>query len=123
MPLESSVKTLSENVTPSPYRWVVYTLFVMCNIMGFLIANTIGILLPAISSELDLTPIQQGMLSSAPFWAHVGLMIVIALWVSRYAPKILTLVTVVLGGAFILVQAWAQGFFEAWAQGLYLFFP
>ena len=111
MPLESSVKTLSENVTPSPYRWVVYTLFVMCNIMGFLIANTIGILLPAISSELDLTPIQQGMLSSAPFWAHVGLMIVIALWVSRYAPKILTLVTVVLGGAFILVQAWAQGFF------------
>ena len=111
MPLESSVKTLSENVTPSPYRWVVYTLFVMCNIMGFLIANTIGILLPAISSELDLTPIQQGMLSSAPFWAHVGLMIVIALWVSRYAPKILTLVTVVLGAAFILVQAWAQGFF------------
>ena len=79
--------------------------------MGFLIANTIGILLPAISSELDLTPIQQGMLSSAPFWAHVGLMIVIALWVSRYAPKILTLVTVVLGAAFILVQAWAQGFF------------
>ena len=111
MPLESSVKTLSENVTPSPYRWVVYTLFVLCNIMGFLIANTIGILLPAISSEFDLTPIQQGMLSSAPFWANVGLMIVIALWVSRYAPKILTLVTVVLGGAFILVQAWAQGFF------------
>ena len=111
MPLESSVKTLSENVTPSPYRWVVYTLFVLCNIMGFLIANTIGILLPAISSEFDLTPIQQGMLSSAPFWANVGLMILIALWVSRYAPKILTLVTVVLGGVFILVQAWSQGFF------------
>ncbi|MAQ97442.1 MAG: hypothetical protein CL716_07065 [Chloroflexi bacterium] len=111
MPLESSVKALSKNTTPSPYRWVVYTLFVMCNIMGFLIANTIGILLPAISSEFDLTPIQQGMLSSAPFWANVGLMILIALWVSRYAPKILTLVTVVLGGVFILVQAWSQGFF------------
>jgi len=68
-------------------------------------------LLPAISSELDLTPTQQGMLSSAPFWANVGLMIVIALWVSRYSPKILTLVTVVSGGALILVQAWAQGFF------------
>ena len=111
MPPESSIKVLNENTTPSPYRWVVYTLFVMCNIMGFLIANTIGILLPAISSELDLTPTQQGMLSSAPFWANVGLMIVIALWVSRYSPKILTLVTVVLGGALILVQAWAQGFF------------
>ena len=111
MPPESSIKVLNENTTPSPYRWVVYTLFVMCNIMGFLIANTIGILLPSISSELDLTPTQQGMLSSAPFWANVGLMIVIALWVSRYSPKILTLVTVVLGGALILVQAWAQGFF------------
>jgi len=111
MPPESSIKVLNENTTPSPYRWVVYTLFVMCNIMGFLIANTIGILLPAISSELDLTPTQQGMLSSAPFWANVGLMIVIALWVSRYSPKILTLVTVVSGGALILVQAWAQGFF------------
>ena len=111
MPPESSIKVLNENTTPSPYRWVVYTLFVMCNIMGFLIANTIGILLPSISSELDLTPTQQGMLSSAPFWANVGLMIVIALWVSRYSPKILTLVTVVSGGALILVQAWAQGFF------------
>ena len=111
MALESSVKALSKNVTPSPYRWVVYTLFVMCNIMGFLIANTIGILLPSITSDLGLTPIQQGMLSSAPFWANVGLMIIIAVWVSRYAPKMLTLVTVVLGGALILVQAWAQGFF------------
>jgi len=111
MSLEPSIKAISATVTPNSYRWVVYTLFVMCNIMGFLIANTIGILLPAISSDLDLTPTQQGMLSSAPFWANVGLMIIITLWVSRYSPKILTLVTVLLGGALILVQAWAQGFF------------
>ena len=120
MPLQSSIKVLGKNTTPSPYRWVVYTLFVMCNIMGFLIANTIGILLPSISADLNLTPTQQGILSSAPFWANVGLMIVIALWVSRYAPKILTLVTVILGGALILLQAWAQGFFVIFV-GRFLF--
>ncbi len=120
MPLQSSIKVLGKNTTPSPYRWVVYTLFVMCNIMGFLIANTIGILLPSISADLDLTPTQQGILSSAPFWANVGLMIVIALWVSRYTPKMLTLVTVILGGALILLQAWSQGFFGVFV-GRFLF--
>ena len=93
------------------YKWLVYGLFVTCNTFGFLVANTIGILLPSISADLHLTPTQQGMLSSAPYWANVVLMIIIALWVSQFAPKLLTLVTLVLGGLLILSQAWAQGFF------------
>ena len=92
------------------YKWLVYGLFVTCNTFGFLVANTIGILLPSISADLHLTPTQQGMLSSAPYWANVVLMIIIALWVSQFAPKLLTLVTLVLGGLLILSQAWAQGF-------------
>ena len=69
------------------YKWLVYGLFVTCNTFGFLVANTIGILLPSISADLHLTPTQQGMLSSAPYWANVVLMIIIALWVSQFAPK------------------------------------
>ena len=71
----------------SSYRWVVYGLFVICNTFGFLVANTIGILLPSITADLNLSPTQQGMLSSAPYWANVVLMIIIALWVSQFPPK------------------------------------
>jgi len=92
------------------YRWVVYGLFVICNTFGFLVANTIGILLPSITADLNLSPTQQGMLSSAPYWANVVLMIIIALWVSQFPPKILALVTVLLGGVLVLIQAWSQSF-------------
>jgi len=94
----------------SSYRWVVYGLFVICNTFGFLVANTIGILLPSITEDLNLSPTQQGMLSSAPYWANVVLMIIIALWVSQFPPKILALVTVLLGGVLVLMQAWSQSF-------------
>ena len=94
----------------SSYRWVVYGLFVICNTFGFLVANTIGILLPSITADLNLSPTQQGMLSSAPYWANVVLMIIIALWVSQFPPKILALVTVLLGGVLVLMQAWSQSF-------------
>ena len=100
----------SDQEKTGSYRWVVYGLFVLCNTFGFLVANTIGILLPSITEDLSLTPTQQGMLSSAPYWANVVLMIIIALWVSQFAPKMLALVTVLLGGVLVLMQAWSQSF-------------
>ena len=100
----------SDQEKTGSYRWVVYGLFVVCNTFGFLVANTIGILLPSITEDLSLSPTQQGMLSSAPYWANVVLMIIIALWVSQFAPKMLALVTVLLGGVLVLMQAWSQSF-------------
>ncbi|MED5449692.1 MAG: MFS transporter [Chloroflexota bacterium] len=100
----------SDQEKTGSYRWVVYGLFVVCNTFGFLVANTIGILLPSITEDLSLSPTQQGMLSSAPYWANVVLMIIIALWVSQFAPKMLALVTVLLGGVLALMQAWSQSF-------------
>ena len=106
--VESLITTNQEK--SSSYRWVVYGLFVICNTFGFLVANTIGILLPSITTDLNLSPTQQGMLSSAPYRANVVLMIIIALWVSQFPPKILALVTVLLGGVLVLMQAWSQSF-------------
>ena len=100
----------SDQEKTGSYRWVVYGLFVVCNTFGFLVANTIGILLPSITEDLSLSPTQQGMLSSAPYWANIVLMIIIALWVSQFAPKMLALVTVLLGGVLVLMQAWSQSF-------------
>jgi len=92
------------------YRWVVICAFVACNTAGFLIANTIGILLPSITDEISLSPTEQGILSSAPFWANLTLMIVVSWWTSRYRPKLLVSVTMLLGALFLFVQGWAPTF-------------
>ena len=92
------------------YRWVVICAFVACNTAGFLIANTIGILLPSITDEISLSPTKQGILSSAPFWANLTLMIVVSWWTSRYRPKLLVSVTMLLGALFLFVQGWAPTF-------------
>ncbi|MEC9322055.1 MAG: MFS transporter, partial [Chloroflexota bacterium] len=92
------------------YRWVVFGMFVACNTSGFLIANTIGILLPAISQDIGISPTQQGMLSSAPFWANLTLMVVVSWWTSRYPPKILVTVTMILGALSLFFQGWGPAF-------------
>ena len=78
--------------------------------MGFTVAATLGILLPSISSELDLSPGQQGMLASADFWGAFGLALPLSWWTSRYSPKLLTAVTLLLGTLLLLFQSWASAF-------------
>ncbi len=104
-------ESIKENdLEAGPYRWVVFSAFIVSNTAGFLIANTIGILLPSISEEISLSPGQQGILSSAPFWANLTLMIVISWWTSRYPPKILVSITIVMGAIFLFMQGWAPTF-------------
>lgn len=92
------------------YRWVVMGIWLTSSVIGFMIISTVGILMPAISDELGLSPFQQGMLGSAAYWGNLVLAIPIGWWASRFAPKILTTVTMVLGTLFLLSQAFAPGF-------------
>ena len=103
-------ETGDEVADASLYRWVVYSVFITCNTAGFLIANTIGILLPSITNDISLSPTEQGILSSAPFWANLMLMVVVSWWTSRYRPKILVSVTILMGAIFLFVQGWAPTF-------------
>lgn len=75
-----------------------------------MVVNTLGILLPSISAELDLSPTQQGMLGSAAFWGNLVLAIPLSWWASKFRPKILTAVTLVLGTIFIVLQGVAPVF-------------
>ena len=79
-------------------------------VTGFMVSNTLGVLLPSISAELHLSPSQQGLLGSAAFWGNVVLAIPLSWWASKFSPKKLTLVTLLLGTAFILVQGAAPAF-------------
>ena len=86
---ESTNEEIEENIPDaSPYRWVVFSVFVACSTSGFSVVHTFGILLPSIADDLSLLPREQGILSSAPFIANLLLMIVISWWASRYRPKI-----------------------------------
>ena len=50
-------------------------LWMLCSVSGFVVVSTIGIILPEISEELDLSPGEQGVLSSAAFWGNLALAI------------------------------------------------
>jgi predicted MFS family arabinose efflux permease len=85
-------------------------IWLTASVCGFMVMATIGTLLPAISRELGLSPFQQGMLGSASYWGNLALAIPMSWWTSRFAPKILTTVTMVLGTLSLLAQAVAPVF-------------
>ena len=92
------------------YRWVVMGIWLTASVAGFMIMSTIGILLPAISAELGLSPFQQGMLGSSAYWGNLVLAIPIGWWASRFSPRILTSITLALGTLFLLAQSLSPGF-------------
>ena len=79
-------------------------------VTGFMVSNTLGVLLPSMSAELHLSPTQQGLLGSAAFWGNLVLAIPLSWWASKFRPKTLTFITLVLGTGFILLQGAAPVF-------------
>ncbi len=96
--------------TPSSYRYVVLGLLGSTYTIGILIVLCIGLLLPAITEDLDLSPTEQGWLGSSVFIGNLALTLPMSLWFSRFNARILTSVTVILGVGCVALQGWAQGF-------------
>lgn len=102
---------MSEAGTKHPvYRWVVLSTWMTAHVLGFAIISVIGILLPAISGEMGLSPSQQGLLGSSAQWGNILLAIPLALWASRLRPKLLTSATLVFGTGMVFLQGWASTF-------------
>ena len=106
------------------YRWVLICLYLMSNVSAQMVINTLGILLPSIAEGLDLSPSQQGLLGSAPFWSTIVLAIPIA-WVgSRLSPKWLTAATLVGCSLCLFLQGWAPcSRFSCWGAYYLAFSP
>lgn len=75
-----------------------------------MIAATIGILLPAISADFNLSPGQQGLLSSAATWGNMVLAIPLSWWVSKFRPRILSSVAISMGAIFLMLMGAAPSF-------------
>ena len=89
---------------------MVIGLWLFSSVTAFMLVFTLGILLPVITEDFDLSPIQQGILGSAPFWGNIALSIPLSWWASRFGPKGLTTVTMMMGTACLFFQSWAPIF-------------
>ncbi len=98
-------------ITYSQYRWTVISIWLLTSVSSFMVLNTLGILLPAISAELSLSPSQQGLLGSASHWGNIALAIPLSWATSRLSPKLLTAAAITLATFCLFLQAWAPVFF------------
>ena len=103
-------------MTPQPalsysrYRWTVMVVWLFSSVSSFMVLNTLGILLPAISADLDLSPSQQGLLGSASHWGNIALAIPLSWATSRLSPKWLTTATLLMATGCLFLQSWAPVF-------------
>ena len=97
-------------ISYSRYRWVVMGVWLYSSVSSFMVLNTLGILLPAISADLDLSPSQQGLLGSASHWGNIALAIPLSWATSRLSPKWLTAATLAMATGCLFLQSWAPVF-------------
>ena len=95
----------------SRYRWAVISVWLFSSVSSFMVLNTLGILLPAISADLDLSPSQQGLLGSASHWGNIALAIPLSWATSRLSPKWLTAATLTMATGCLFLQSFAPVFF------------
>ena len=89
---------------------MVIGIWLFSSVSSFMVLNTLGILLPAISADLSLSPSQQGLLGSASHWGNIALAIPLSWATSRLSPKWLTAATLVMATGCLFLQSWAPVF-------------
>ena len=85
-------------------------IWLFSSVSSFMVLNTLGILLPAISAELSLSPAQQGLLGSASHWGNIALAIPLSWATSRLSPKWLTSGALAMATMCLFLQSWAPVF-------------
>ncbi len=92
------------------YRFVIIIAMMLPHVFGFIILESLGLMLPSINREFHLSPTEEGILGSAP---RIGMMILAlpaGLWFSKLNAKHVTTITFILGALLVLVQGWSPIF-------------
>ena len=72
--------------------------------------SSLGIMLPSITEDLDISPVQAGILGSAFFLGSATTSLPASVWMSKYSPKTVTTVALLLAALFMILQGWAPTF-------------
>ena len=92
------------------YRFVIIIAMMLPHVFGFIILESLGLMLPSINREFHLSPTEEGILGSAP---RIGMMILAlpaGLWFSKLNAKRVTTITFILGALLVLLQGWSPIF-------------
>jgi cyanate permease len=90
--------------------WVVVLLSRLQGSSIILISYSFGVFLPFISQELQLSPLEAGLLQSTWWVTSAVLSLPCSVWFSRFRPVPLVLVSLVLGLPFLVLQGLAKNF-------------
>ena len=90
-----------------PYSWVVMGQLWGMDLMNVIVFSSIGVLLPYWREEMGVTPLQAGMLGAAGFLGFGVMALPASIWLTRYNPRLVTLVATVLMAVMALGQALA----------------
>ena len=90
--------------------WIVISLWLIATMFGFIMVFTLGLLLPSITEELNLSPGMQGILGSSAFLGQAIVAIPMAWWTSRFNPVAVIGSTIVLGALLLVLQGWSPSF-------------
>ncbi len=92
------------------YRWTVLIIWMTGHVWGYVFLGSLGFLLPSMREELGLSPIQEGLLGSAPPVANMFLAIPFGWFLSRLRPKLLTSISFFAAAGLVFFQGWAPVF-------------
>ena len=102
---------MSEALERTPPRgWAVLLLFRAQQSSVILVSYTFGLFLPFISEDLDISPLEAGLLQAVWWITAASLSLPFGAWFSRFRPVPLALVSLLLGAPFLFAQALAPGF-------------
>ena len=101
---------LKMNIETQKYGWIVISLWLIATMFGFIMIFTIGLFLPSIAKEMNLSPGMQGILGSSAFLGQAIVAIPMAWWTSRFNPIAVITSTIALGALFLVLQGWSPSF-------------
>ena len=85
-------------------------MWMTAHVWGFVILESLGFLLPSIRDEFGLSPLQAGFLGSAPRIGNILFSIPAGWLLSRFRPKPLTSICLVIAAGLVFFQGWAPVF-------------
>lgn len=92
------------------YGWLVMGFLWGLNLVVPLAAVSLGIMLPSMTEELGISPVQAGILGAAWFLGSALVSLPASIWLSRFSPKKITFLSIFLAGMTLLLQGWAPTF-------------
>ena len=118
--MAQAAQQVSRTERSPTYGWIVILTWMAIHMWGYLVMETLGLFLPSMREELDLTPVREGLLGGAPQLTVLILSIPFGLWLSRFSPKLVTLASITSAILVIFMQAWAPVYgFLLLARALY----